>query len=654
MVDMYYYKVLVSSQRYRGSEPLTYSFDEVIKPGQLVEVPLQNKQTGGVVVEATGKPSFKLKPITRTTIDKPLPATSLELMDWLAKYYPAPQSYIAAQFIPSGLLQIPRKPKNTEIKAVDVSALPKLTGEQTEALNTINSTAPGSTVLLHGDTGTGKTRLYLELAKQQISQGKDVLILTPEISLTPQLTREFEQTFQGQVILFHSNLTIAERRNAWTKVLYADQPIVAIGPRSALFIPFRSLGLVVVDESHEGAYKQDQTPHYDARRVASKLAQLHGCIAILGSATPNITDYYIAETKKAKIIRMTKLATSDEVSAPEITVVLARDKNHFSRHGYLSNELLDGVQNALSNGEQSLIFLNRRGTARLVLCQSCGWQATCPNCDLPLTYHGDNHQMRCHTCGFKDRTPSSCPVKAGGCGSTDIIFRSLGTKSLIDALERLFPKARLQRFDTDNLKADRFEQHYTSVSEGKVDILVGTQMLVKGLDLPKLSFVGVVSADSSLSFPDYTATERTYQLLTQVIGRIARGHRKGAAVIQTYQPESPAIIAAITKDWPSFYQSEIKERQQFMFPPFCYLLKLTISRKTVNGAQKAASELVDSLRQLRLPVKIIGPSPSFYEKTAGEYRWQAVIKAKNRASLVDIIKELPANCSYDIDPSNLL
>ena len=647
---MNYYKVLVSSQRYRGDEPLTYSFDGDILPGILVEVPLQNKKTGGVVVEATDKPSFNVKPITRLTIDQPLPQTSLQLVRWLGEYYPAPSSYIVSQIIPTGLMQVPRKTKAMADTNQTLPVLPELTDEQKLALEAVHKSSAGSTIMLHGDTGTGKTRLYLELVAEQVKDGKDALVLTPEISLTPQLAKEFEQAFQGQVIVMHSNLTVAERRNAWTKVLYASSPIIVIGPRSALFAPFRQLGVVIVDEAHESAYKQEQAPYYDARRVASKLASLHGCKAILGSATPNVVDYYIAEAKKATIIRMTKLATNNSVGEPDIKVVLARDKNQFSRNNYLSDELLDGIQTALNNGEQSLIFLNRRGTARLVLCQSCGWQATCPNCDLPLTYHGDNHEMRCHTCGHHDKTPSSCPT----CKSTDIIFRSLGTKSLMDALERQYPKARIQRFDTDNLKADRFEQHYQNVSQGKVDILVGTQMLVKGLDLPKLSFVGVVSADSSLSFPDHTATERTYQLLTQVLGRVARGHRKGSAVIQTHQPDSPSIKAAITKDWDSFYNSEITEREMFMFPPFCYLLKLTVARKTIKGAENAAEDLVTSLRQLRLPVQIIGPSPSFYEKTAGSYRWQIVIKSKNRSHLIEIIKQLPTNCTYDIDPSNLL
>lgn len=612
---------------------------------------MQSSRTQGVVVEATVKPTFKVKPITRVTIDRPLPENSLLLMNWLATYYPSPLSYITAQFIPSGLLQIPRKPKPSQANTnSSLAVLPSLNNEQLLALGSIEKMEKGSSALLHGDTGTGKTRLYIELASKQIAAGNDVLVLTPEISLTPQLAKEFEQVFEGMVVVIHSNLTIAERRDVWTRILYSDRPLVVIGPRSALFVPFRKLGLIVVDESHEAAYKQEQLPYYDGRRVASKLAQIHQTIAIFGSATPNITDYYVAKAKQAPILRMTKLATNDSVGTPNIKLVLARDKNQFSRHVYLSDELLKGVEDSLNHDEQALIFLNRRGTARLVLCQVCGWQATCPNCDLPLTYHGDTHLMRCHTCGYSESAPSRCPV----CSSTDIIYRSLGTKSVVEAIEKFFPKAKIQRFDTDNLKADRFEQHYSAVSRGKVDILIGTQMLIKGLDLPRLSFVGVVSADTSLSFPDYTASERTYQLITQVVGRIARGHRKGSAVIQTYQPDSPAIRAATLKDWDTFYESEVHERQQFVFPPFCYLLKLTCSRKTIIGAKKAADDLSVTLRDLKLPVQIIGPSPSFYEKTAGEYRWQLVVKSKNRSSLVDIIKRLPAGWHYDIDPTNLL
>jgi len=646
---MYYYEVLVSSPRYHKRETLTYASGQKLAQGSLVALPLRNREELGIVVEATAKPSFKTKEISRVLTGQPLPEASLNLLNWIAEYYPAPWGYITSLFMPRSLLQTARVKPLPLPDNVSLGALPPLTPEQQTTLNVIEKTSSRS-FLLHGDTGSGKTRVYIELARKQLENGKNVLILTPEIGLTPQLVREFEHAFKQQVLVLHSNLTISQRRAAWLQVLVAKHPLIVVGPRSALFAPFSNLGLVVVDESHETAYKQEQAPRYDARRVAGKLAELHTAQLILASATPPVSDYYIATARKLPLLRMTKLATSQKPAAPLIEVVMARDKERFTRHPQLSDDLLDALQLSLNKGEQSLVFLNRRGSARLVLCKVCGWQAICPNCGLPLTYHGDHHHLRCHTCGHTQPAVSRCP----DCGNTDIVFRSLGTKSIVEALAHFFPKARIQRFDTDNLRNERIEEHFASVSSGKVDILVGTQLLAKGLDLPKLGFVGVVSADTSLSFPDYTAEERTYQMISQVIGRIGRGHRAGRALIQTFHPGSPAIQAAIDKDWASFYENELAQRQQFGFPPFFYLLKLTAARKTSASAQKAAEALVYELREQHLPVFIVGPSPSFYEKSAGEYRWQLIIKAKDRSQLIKVIDLLPANWTYDLDPTNLL
>jgi primosomal protein N' (replication factor Y) len=642
-----FYNVLVSSNRYHGSEFLTYGGDQKFQPGSIVVVPLRQQPVLAIVTGKAAKPAFATKPITRLVSDTPLPAGSLGLLEWLRDYYPAPLGSITSQFVPSSLLgkTVAEVPANTVNNA---KKLPELTKEQKDVLKSVEKSRQ-KTFLLHGDTGTGKTRVYIELAKKQLEMNKSVLVLTPEIGLTPQLVREFETVFGRRVIVMHSNLTDKERRSAWLKILESKQPVIAIGPRSALFAPFTSLGLVVVDEAHDSAYKQEQAPHYQAARVASKLAEIHGATLIFGTGTPAVTEYYIARAKKTPILRMQELAVRTQAK-PDIELIPGRDRTHFSRHPYLSNELLDSIENALKSGEQSLVFLNRRGTARLVMCQNCGWQAVCPTCDLPLTYHGDKHIMRCHTCGFKQAAVSTCPI----CNSADIIFKSIGTKSLADALTQLFPKARVQRFDTDNAKAERLEEHYHQISSGDIDILVGTQILAKGLDLPKLAVVGVVAADSSLYFPDYTAEERTYQLLNQVIGRVGRGHRAGKAIIQTYSPESPAIKAALNKDWDSFYKSQLVEREKFMFPPFCYLLKLSCARKTPKGAETAATTLLKKLKDLRLPVQIIGPAPAFHEKVRSNYVWQLVIKAKSRGELLKIINELPAGWSYDLDPTNLL
>lgn len=348
---------------------------------------------------------------------------------------------------------------------------------------------------------------------------------------------------------------------------------------------------------------------------------------------------------------MSQSARSQEGHQLNTHIIDLKERANFSRSPHISDALIKAIEKALGSGEQSLLYLNRRGSARLVLCNACGWQALCPHCDLPLTYHSDSHLLMCHTCGFTQATPSSCPE----CGNPDIIFTAIGTKALTDEAHRLFPSARVQRFDTDNKKAERFEQHYDNVQAGNVDILVGTQMLAKGLDLPKLSVLGVITADTSLSMPDFSAQERTYQLLSQVLGRIGRGHRSGTAIVQTYQPDSPILRASISKDWPKYYASELEERQTFLFPPFVYLLQLTCRRVKSAAAEKAALALADVFRSERLHITIEGPAPSFHEKVGDKYQWQLVLKSRTRGELLKAITLLPkSGWSYDIDPVTLL
>lgn len=645
---MAYYQILAASSKYHGNEALTYFGEESIAVGSLVEIPLRNLQVIGVVVGMVAKPNFKVKDIGWVYDLPPLPETSLKLMHWLGDYYPAPLGSITNQFLPSSLSKKKSDAMLEPIKT-KISNLPRLTSEQADAVKQIKKQSDGS-FLLHGDTGTGKTRVYLELASKTLSDNKDVLILTPEIGLTPQLVKDFQKTFRDQVIVWHSNLTPAQRRKAWLHILRSRQPVIVIGPRSALFAPFRRLGMVVVDEAHEQAYKQEQQPRYHALRVASQLALIHKAKLILGSATPSISEYYIAKAKRIPILRMKELAVKNNSGQSTIKIVDARDKNLFGRNFILSDQLLDEIDNAFKQDKQSLVFLNRRGTARLVLCQNCGWEQHCPNCDLPLTYHGDNHEVRCHTCGYKDKAPYSCPI----CKSVDLVYKSVGTKALVDVLTQIFPQASIKRFDSDNSKDERLAKQYEALADGSVDILVGTQLLTKGLDLPKLAMVGVVSADSALSFPDFTAEERTYQQLRQVIGRVGRGHQTGTAIIQTYHPDSPTIQAAVSRNWDSFYTVQLKERELYGFPPFFHLLKLTTTRKTSDSARLAADKLKTELQNKRFKIVIIGPSPSFYEKSRLGYQWQLVVKAKQRSQLLEVVKALPSGWFYDLDPSDLL
>ncbi len=645
-----YYQAHVTNNAYHGKEPLTYSSIDTFETGSIVLVPLKNIFSPAIVVKEVAKPHFATKNIVRKLVPLPLPKACLLLLDWLQTYYPSPSSIASALFVPSGLL--PTKlnvPEPNERRSTgQIETLPPLSKEQNAVLNQIRH-SKNQTYMLHGETGSGKTRVYAELAIEAIDSGSNVIILTPEIGLTPQMLLNLQRSITAPIIVLHSNLTQKDRRTIWLQILSADEPLVIVGPRSALFAPLSNVGLIVLDEFHDHAYKQEQSPYYSSIRVASMLASIHGARLILGSATPSIAEYYIAKQKNIPILRMKQLASGKRADT-RIKVINSRDKKAYNLNPYLSDELITSIEQALGRHEQSLVFLNRRGTARLVLCQDCDWHALCPSCDLPLTYHGDTHTMRCHTCGFKQPSVVNCPA----CGSSEIIFRSIGTKSIAQQLSKIFPDAVIKRFDTDNTKIERFDQNYQSVADGKVEIIVGTQMLVKGLDLPKLSVVGVVAADSSLYFPDYTAEEQTYQILSQVIGRVGRGHTGGTVIVQTYAPNGAAQMAALQKNWSLFYDQQILERQQYMFPPFCHLLKLTCARKTQKSAILASNTLTKYLKSLTIRAEIIGPTPRFNEKAAGSFNWQVIVKSKQRTDLVKILASLPSGWSYDIDPTNLL
>jgi primosomal protein N' (replication factor Y) (superfamily II helicase) len=645
---MYYYAVLVRSSRYHGKEALTYASSSRLGRGRIVRVELQKEVVLGVIAGPAGKPRFQTKAITEVLELPPLPAHLLRLAAWLPTYYPAPLGIIAQQLLPasfSAKLLVGPAPKG--FPEPDLSSLPPLTSEQKAALN---SMAERNTYLLHGITGSGKTRLYIEMATRAVAAGSSAIILTPEISLTTQLAGSFRQVFGERVIVMHSQQAPSERQKAWLDSLRAQEPVVVIGPRSALFSPVQKPGLIVLDESHETAYKQEQSPQYETSRVAAYLTQVARATLILGSATPAISDYYLAEQKHKPILKLTQLARKQEHGNPSITVVDRKDHSLFNRSPFLSLELIKTIEAALAAQQQSLLYLNRRGTARLVLCENCGWQATCPHCDVPLTYHGDYHELRCHSCNYHAKSPSSCPV----CGHPNVLFKTAGTKAIVDEVQRLFPSAHVARFDTDNARAERFEQHYEAINRGDVDILVGTQLLAKGLDLPHLSTLGILLADTSLYMPDFSAEERTFQLISQVLGRIGRGHVAGRAVIQTYHPDHPVLKAALAGDYEGFYKTELAGRKQFMFPPFCYLLKLTVRRASINSARSAADNLREEIENSGARVRIEGPAPSFYERFQNKYQWQLVVKARQRSELLKIIEGLPSGWSYDIDPSDLL
>ncbi len=653
---MQYFEVFIADSSFKGSGALTYQYygTKTVVRGQIVIVPIKQKHVYGVVTREVKKPSFAARDLELAPTDTLLPSQLIDLAAWITTYYLSGIGVTMQQFLPQKIYPADKiAPSEHEVDR-DLPALPPLTAEQNNVLRRIDHP---DTYILHGETGSGKTRVYIELAARTLRAGRSSIVLTPEIGLTPQLVNNFLTVFGAeQVMLTHSQLTVKERSILWLRMLTSLKPLIVIGPRSALFSPLRDVGLIILDEAHESSYKQDQAPHYHAGKVAARLASLHKATTILGSATPAIIDYFLAEAMHKPILRMRDNARSAPDLQTATHIVNLTDRKQFSRQPHISDTLITSIEQSLNRKEQSLVFLNRRGTARVVLCQQCGWQSVCPHCDLPLTYHGDLHNVRCHTCGYDSSAPTDCPE----CSSTDIILKSVGTKAIVDELTSIFPYARIQRFDTDNNKDERLEAHYHNVREGNVDIIVGTQLIAKGLDLPKLSTVGVVVADTSLYLPDYSSSERSYQLLRQVIGRVGRGHRSGSVVIQTYDPSNPVIQAAAqnggTDDtgWDKYYHNELKERKAFTFPPYCYTLKIWCRRATSKSAMQTAQKATDLLRNSGLRIMVDGPMPAFHEKAGGKFQWQAIIKAKDRGQLIQAIKILPANWSFDIDPNNLL
>ena len=647
---MRFYEVFVADSRYRSNTPLIYHSEDPLPMMSVVTIPVRSRLATGFITSEIDKPDFSTRPIKALLSKKPLPSHCLDLAKWLQAYYHVTLGEALRLFTPSRPV-VRRSGSDSQVAqapSLQLELTAKLSAEQLETLERIVAN-PSTSVLLHGDTGTGKTRVYLELAKRTLAQGRSVIMLTPEIALTPQLALAAEQELHSPTYILHSQLSAAKRKRIWLQILETKEPVVVIGPRSALFSPVQSVGLIVVDEAHEPAYKQDQSPRYHANRVASQLGLLAGSKVVLGTATPSVAEYYLASQRTA-IVRMTNRPLDNSQTKAEYSLVDLKNKQNFKQNAYLSDKLIDAISATLSAKKQVMVYLNRRGSARVILCNNCGWQLLCPNCDIPLVYHADQHSARCHICGFSAAPPSACP----SCHNPDIMYLSIGTKALTEMIIKLFPGARVRRFDSDNSAGERIHEAYQSILKNEVDILVGTQLLAKGLDLPSLGLVGIVDAETSLALPDYSSEERTFQLIYQIIGRVARGHGSGQVIIQSHEPNSIVIKAAVKRDYGLFYEQALAERRRFRFPPFSYLMQLTCRRATPRGVEQASQRLKESLVTEGLPVEIIGPAPSFYARRGRYHYWQIVVKSKSREHLLTLSDKVPADWSINLDPPDLL
>ena len=646
---MWFYEVAPTKIVRSGVAAFTYHASEKLSIGQLVTIPVGKQTLNGLILKEVSKPSYETKEITSLIEPTPLPQPLIELSLWLSDYYRTPFATVLQTVLPRGLTTKRReKPAKPHEPSRDRTQI-VFNEDQTKALNTIMDT-PSGTILLQGVTGSGKTEIYKELARRTLADHKSVIVLVPEISLTSQVVDEFTHSFSN-VLVTHSHMTEAERHIAWKKALTATEPLVVIGPRSALFMPVPHLGAIVIDEAHEPSYKQEQAPRYSALRAASVLGRSAKARVLLGSATPLITDRYVAEANGSPIVTLPRRARGN-AKATTTTLIDMKKRENFKKHRFISDALLQQIEHNNASGKQTLIFHNRRGSASTTLCENCGWTAECPRCFVPLVLHSDTYSLSCHICDYKTKVPTDCPV----CHSADIIHKGIGTKLIESELRRLFPKATIARFDGDSATSETVNERYKDLYDGTIDIAIGTQVVAKGLDLPKLHTVGVIQADSGLALPDYAASERAFQLLAQVVGRVGRDERDTTVVVQSYQPTHPVIQFGLKQDYEGFYEYALKERQKGGFPPFRYLLQLTDVYKSEATAIRHAKNLAQELRRsLPQGIEILGPTPAFYERQHDTYRWQLTLKSTKRDALVQSLALLPpTHWQADLDPSSLL
>jgi primosomal protein N' (replication factor Y) len=646
---MYYYEVAPKQIIRLDNDTFTYKSKDDLEIGKIVLIEVGKKKLIGIIIKKTSKPKYETKEISEIIEENPLPKQLVSLALWISQYYCTPLAKVLQTILPVGIQKNrrPKTEKNNITKRERTNIV--FNEEQYDTLDIISKSNPG-TFLLQGITGSGKTEIYIELAKRAFNEGKSSIILVPEIALTPQIISEFSNHF-SELLATHSKMSESSRHVVWQIALNSQSPKIVIGPRSALFTPLKNIGIIIIDEAHEPSYKQEQTPKYSALRAATILGRLHDSKVIFGSATPNIIDRFLAEQSKNPILKLTKIARKNSL-VPSIELVDMTKRENFNSHRFLSKQLIEQITKTLEIGKQVLIFHNRRGSTSTTLCKNCGWTAMCPKCSIPLTLHSDNHKLLCHICNFDMDVPTSCPE----CKNADIIHKGIGTKLVESELHKLFPKAEIARFDADNSDDETINKRYDDLYNGRIDIAIGTQIVAKGLDLPHLRTVGIIQADSGLAIPDFNSNERVFQLLSQVIGRVGRNEHKTNVIVQSYQPNHPSIVNGIKQDYESFYLDTINERQKKSFPPFVYLLKLTCVYKTESAAIKNARILAKELNtKIKKEVQILGPTPAFYERQNGNYRWQIILKSPKREYLTDILKLVPANHWHcELDPTSLL
>ncbi|MGJ7922448.1 primosomal protein N' [Neobacillus sp. LXY-4] len=513
-----------------------------------------------------------------------------------------------------------------------------LTDQQAAAIKPILSTIREDrheVFLLYGVTGSGKTEIYLQSIQEVIEKGKEAIVLVPEISLTPQMVNRFKERFGDLVAVLHSGLSQGEKYDEWRKI-QRKEVRVAVGARSAIFAPFENLGIIIIDEEHETSYKQEENPRYHARDVAIHRAERYQCPVVLGSATPSLETF--ARAQKGVYQQLTLSKRMNDQALPSVQIVDMREELRAGNRSMFSRELFEKLQDRLEKKQQTVLFLNKRGHSSFVMCRDCGYVVLCPHCEISLTYHRVQDNMKCHYCGFETRTPKHCPE----CQSEHIRYFGTGTQKVEEELGKLLPDARVIRMDVDTTtRKGSHEKLLTEFQEGKADILLGTQMIAKGLDFPNITLVGVLSADTMLHLPDFRSSEKTFQLLTQVSGRAGRHHLPGEVVIQTYTPDHYSIELAGDQDFDQFYAKEMMMRKTHQYPPFYYLALVTVSHTELMEVVSVTEKITHFLRKsLSNKAAVLGPVASPIPRIKDRYRYQCLIKYKREPELRNSLKKI--------------
>ncbi|EQC0677298.1 primosomal protein N' [Listeria innocua] len=518
----------------------------------------------------------------------------------------------------------------------------QLLPDQALACEKITAATEQETFLIHGVTGSGKTEIYLQTIEAKLKEGKEAIVLVPEISLTPQMVERFKSRFGSEVAVLHSALSSGEKYDEWRKIERKEARVV-VGARSAVFAPFENLGIIIIDEEHEASYKQEDNPRYHARDVAIWRAEKYQCPVVLGSATPSLESF--ARAKKGVYTLIELPSRVNDRAMPEVRVVDMRVELRKENRTEFSTELLEKIKDRIAKKEQTVLMLNRRGYSSFVMCRDCGYVVECPNCDISLTYHQSSNQMKCHYCGHEERVPNHCP----SCEGEHIRYFGTGTQKVEESLTKLIPEARVIRMDVDTTRTKgAHEKLLKSFRNHEADILLGTQMIAKGLDFPDITLVGVLNADTMLHLPDFRASERTFQLLTQVSGRAGRHERTGEVVVQSYNPEHYSIEFAKQHDFIGFYNHEMKLRKMGSYPPFYYLTMINVSDENEMKAIRTIQEMAQFLRgKLGPDAVILGPVPSTITRIKNKYRYQCIIKYKIEPNLKKELKTLITHYQKD-------